>query len=93
MIVVRLISVIFIALALMVLGSDLLFWLETQSFDPHTFIGLWRLINAPSAAAIQGAANRLPDFLSAVADAVLGAWGFVVLGLPGVVLAIIGTRR
>ena len=93
MIVVRLVSVVFIALALMVLGSDLLFWLETQSFDPHTFIGLVRLFSASAATALQGAANHLPDFLSALADAVLSAWGFVVLGLPGVVLAIIGTRR
>ena len=93
MIVVRLISVLFIALALMVLGSDLLFWLESKSFDPHSFIGLIRLFSTGAATALQGAANRLPDFLSAVADAVLTAWGFVVLGLPGVVLAIIGTRR
>lgn len=93
MIVVRLISVFFIALALMVLGSDLLAWLETKSFDPHTFMGLWQLLNADSAAAIQSSINGLPDFLSAVANAVLGAWAFVALGLPGVVLAIIGTRR
>ena len=93
MLVVRLISVLFIALALMVLGSDLLFWLETRSFDPHTLIGLVRLFSTGAATSLQAAANHLPDFLSAVADAVLGAWGFVALGLPGVVLAIIGTRR
>ncbi len=93
MIVVRLVSVFFIALALMVLGSDLLAWLETKSFDPHTFMGLWRLINAGSATAVQGSINSLPDILSGIANAVLSAWAFVVLGLPGIILAIIGTRR
>jgi len=93
MVVVRLVSVFFIALALMVLGSDLLAWLETRSFDPHTFIGLVRLFNAGAAASLQGSVNHLPDMLGSIGNAVLGAWAFVVLGLPGVALAIVGTRR
>jgi hypothetical protein len=90
---VRLISLIFVALALMVLGADILLWLETRTYDPHTLIGLWRILNAGSAEAVQAFANRLPDPLSQALNAVLGAWAFIALGLPGVVLAIIGMKR
>ena len=93
MVVIRLVSLIFVALALMVLGADLLFWLETDTFEPRTFIGLWHTINSDSALALQAWANGLPDFLSLAINGVLGAWAFVVLGIPGVGLAILGSRR
>jgi Ca2+/Na+ antiporter len=93
MVVVRLISLIFVALALMVLGADILFWLETGTFDPRKFIDLWKVVNSGSAEGVQAFANSLPDFVSAILNAILSAWAFVVLGLPGVILAIIGGRR
>jgi len=93
MVVVRWISVVFVALALMVLGADLMFWLETATFEPHTLMGIWRIINAGSAAAAQSSINSLPDAASGALDSVLDAWAFVVLGIPGIVLAIIGARR
>jgi hypothetical protein len=93
MVIVRLISVFFIALALMILGADLMFWLETSSFEPHTLIGIWHLVSSPSANALQVWVNGLPDLANATMDSVLGAWAFVAVGIPGVVLAIIGSRR
>jgi hypothetical protein len=93
MVVVRAISLVFVASALMVLGHDLLFWLETEAFQPYTFIALWHVINAGSASAVQAWANGLPDFVGGSMNALLGAWAFVILGIPGVVLAIVAARR
>ena len=93
MVIIRLVSLIFVALALMVLGADLLFWLESETFEPRSFIGLWHTINADSAASAQAWVNGLPDFASLALNGILSAWAFVVLGIPGVGLAILGSRR
>ncbi len=92
MIGVRLTSLFFVSLALMVLGADMLGWLETDTFDPHTLIAVWSDINQASAAAAQGWVNGLPDPVSGIVNAVLHAWAFVALGLPGVLLAIAGAH-
>ncbi len=89
---VRVTSLVFVSLALMVLGADLLTWLETDTFEPHTLLAIWGDINQASAGAAQGWANGLPDPVSGVANAVLHAWAFVTIGLPGILLAIAGAH-
>jgi hypothetical protein len=93
MVAVRFISLFFVSLALMALGADLLAWLETDTYDPHTFISLLSAINQTAAAGVQAWANGLPGPVSGGVNAFLHAWGFVALGLPGVLLAVVSVRK
>jgi hypothetical protein len=93
MVAVRFISLGFLSLALMALGADLLAWLETDTYDPHTFLSLLSAINQSSAAGLQAWANALPYPVNGGVNAFLHAWGFVALGLPGVLLAVLGVRK
>jgi hypothetical protein len=93
MVAVRVVSLVFVSLALMALGADLLAWLETDTYDPHTFLSLLSAINQRSAAGLQTWANALPGPLSGGVNVFLHAWGFVALGLPGVLLAVVGVRK
>jgi hypothetical protein len=93
MVAVRFLSLGFVSLALMALGADLLAWIETDTYDPHTFLSLLSAINERSAEGIQAWANGLPGPVSGGVNAFLQAWGFVALGLPGVLLAVLGVRK
>lgn len=92
MIGVRLTSLVFVALALMILGADLLAWLETDAFDPHSLLAVLASVNQPAAAGVQAWANGLPDPVNGILNFVLHAWAFIVIGLPGVLLAITGAH-
>jgi hypothetical protein len=93
MVTLRVVSLVLVALGLMILGADLIGWVETDSFDPHSIIGLWKAINPSSAAAAEAWAGGLPDPVNRGALAFLHAWSFLIVGLPGVILAMFAAQK
>ena len=89
---IRIVSLILVSAALMLLGADMITWLETDAFDPHSLIGLWSAVHQPSADAALAWAGTLPAPVSDGARALLHAWAFAVFGLPGIGFAILGAK-
>lgn len=89
----RFLSLVLVVLALMVLGGDVLSLFETATYDPRSMIRVWSAISDGSAMAFQNWVNGLPDFLAGVLQAILEAPGFVILGLPGILLGLLAYGR
>lgn len=93
MLALRLISLLFVSLALLVLGADVFGWVETDTFDPHTVLSVLGSVSPAAATGAQNWAASLPNPVNSVIGGLLQAWAFAVLGIPGVLLAMIGTRE
>ncbi len=93
MIAVRVLSLVFVSAGLMALGADMLAWLETDTFDPHSVLALVSAVNANAAGGLQSWAGALPQPVSGAVNGFLQAWAFLALGVPGVLLALLGLRK
>jgi len=88
MVIFRLIGLILIVAALMLLGADVVGWLEAGG-DPayRSFADVWALCDADMAEAVkEWVETTFPDPVSTITD--LPSWG--VLGVLGVVFSLIG---
>ncbi|MFO1186933.1 MAG: hypothetical protein U1E87_05470 [Alphaproteobacteria bacterium] len=93
MIVARVASLVFVSIALMALGADILAWLETDTFDPHSVLALLAAVSQGAARGLSAWAGTLPQPVSGAVNGLLQAWAFLALGIPGVLLALLGLRK
>lgn len=93
MIAVRIVSVVLISVALMALGADILAWLETDTFDPHSVLALVGAVSQGAARGLQSWAGALPQPAAGAVNGLLRAWAFLAFGAPGVLLALLGLRK
>ena len=91
--VLRLVSLVLVALALMVLGADVFVLFETATYAPRTFQGVWGMVHKASADAVAAWVSGLPDFLAGAVLSVLAAPAFVIIGLPGVLIGLFAYGR
>jgi hypothetical protein len=73
---------------LLLLGRDLLGWLDTRRFEPLSFSSLWLDLGPASLAALQ---HRVPERLWDAAAPILALWTWPVLLAIG--FALIALRR
>jgi hypothetical protein len=88
-------SLFLVALALMLLGADMIASLEMRGTVVTRSVGtLWDLLDPNSHKALmQWAASRLPGFCTTAINGLLSVYGWAVPGVLGVVLAFLFGRK
>jgi hypothetical protein len=89
----RLIAVVLVAIALMLLGADLVTTLETGKFTTRSLANLWTLVDKTEPAAFFAwADHHLPSFLASGLKVLLSLWGWAVPGPLGLLCLVFGRR-
>lgn len=91
----RFISLILIVLALMLLGADLVTSLEKGGhITVRSAAEVWSAIDKAGLASFQsGVGSSLPSPLSGWVLGLLNVWSWILLGVPGIILAFVFGRR
>ena len=90
----RFISLVLIAVALMLLGADLITSLEKGEVTVRTIDQVWALIDKESLVAFKSWVEMtLPSPVRAWTYTLLGMLAFGVVGVPGVLLGFLFARR
>jgi hypothetical protein len=83
MIVGRMLGWLLFLAGLVLIGRDLLGWLDTRRLEPLSFRGLWHDLDPGGLAALQ---HRVPELLWNVLTPFLALWAWPVLLILGFVL-------
>ena len=89
----RLLAVFFVAMALMLLGADLITTLETGKITTRSIASLWMVIDKTEPGAFfVWADHHFPRFLAGSVRVLFSLWGWFVAGLGGLLLLVPGRR-
>ena len=94
-VVLRFISLILIVIGLMLLGADFVTTLERHGPPVVRSVGqVWAILDRNGLASAEAWARQtLPNPLMSAFMTLLGTWSWVVVGIPGIVMAFIFDRR